>query len=70
MTLKGTEFLRRFCLHILPHGFRKIRQYGFLANVCKAKLLNIAREALGEKTKTLLTRNERKQIALKRIFGE
>jgi hypothetical protein len=70
MTLKGTEFLRRFCLHILPHGFRKIRQFGFLANACKAKLLTIARLALGEKTKTLLTRNERKRIALKRIFGE
>jgi hypothetical protein len=32
MTLEATEFLRRFCLHILPQGFRKIRYYGFLAN--------------------------------------
>lgn len=32
MTLEGTEFLRRFCLHILPKGFRKIRHYGFLSN--------------------------------------
>ncbi len=32
MALDATEFLRRFCLHILPPGFRKIRYYGFLAN--------------------------------------
>ena len=32
MTLEATEFLRRFCLHILPPGFRKIRYYGFIAN--------------------------------------
>lgn len=32
LTLEGTEFLRRFCLHILPRGFRKIRHYGFLSN--------------------------------------
>ncbi len=32
MSLDATEFLRRFCLHILPKGFRKIRHYGFLSN--------------------------------------
>ena len=32
MTLAATEFLRRFCMHILPKGFRKIRHYGFLSN--------------------------------------
>lgn len=35
MTLSAEEFLRRFCLHILPSGFRKIRHYGFLANCNK-----------------------------------
>jgi hypothetical protein len=34
MTLEATEFLRRFCLHILHKGFRKIRHYGFLSNRC------------------------------------
>lgn len=38
MALKATEFLRRFCLHILPHGFRKIRHYGILASRNKPKL--------------------------------
>ncbi len=28
VTLDGDEFLRRFCLHILPKGFVKIRRFG------------------------------------------
>lgn len=35
MTLEATEFLRRFCMHILPGGFRKIRHYGFLSSRCR-----------------------------------
>jgi hypothetical protein len=31
LTLTGPEFVRRFALHILPSGFRKIRHYGLLA---------------------------------------
>ena len=38
MTLDAAEFLRRFCLHILPKGFRKIRHYGFLSNRNAARL--------------------------------
>jgi hypothetical protein len=38
MTLEATEFLRRFCLHILPKGFRKMRYYGFLSNAHSALL--------------------------------
>jgi hypothetical protein len=38
MTLEATEFLRRFCLHILPQGFRKMRYYGFLSNAHSALL--------------------------------
>lgn len=32
MELELPEFLRRFCLHILPERFVKIRHYGLLAN--------------------------------------
>ena len=32
MTLDVTEFIRRFLLHVLPDGFRRIRHFGFLAN--------------------------------------
>ena len=38
MTLEANEFLRGFCLHILPARFMKIRHYGILANRCKTKL--------------------------------
>ena len=38
MTLDAHEFLRRFCLHILPPYFYKIRHYGFLSNRCKHKI--------------------------------
>ena len=31
LTLEGTEFVRRFALHILPAGFRKVRHYGLYA---------------------------------------
>jgi len=32
MTLEAKEFLRRFCLHLLPKAFVKIRHFGFLSN--------------------------------------
>jgi len=32
ITLTGIEFLRRFCMHILPKGFVKVRYYGILSN--------------------------------------
>lgn len=38
MTLEASEFLRRFCLHILPPKFMKIRHYGTLASRLKPKL--------------------------------
>jgi hypothetical protein len=47
MTLEGEEFLRRFTLHILPPGFRRMRHYGILSNARKAKALTQARTALG-----------------------
>ena len=46
MTLEATEFLRRFCLHLLPRGFRKIRYYGFMANVHSA-LLQVQQQEKG-----------------------
>ena len=50
MTLKATEFIRRFLLHVLPSGFVRIRHYGFLANrVCQEKLV-LCRALLGVET--------------------
>ena len=39
MTLAVEEFLRRFLLHLLPRGFVRIRNFGFLANRQRATLL-------------------------------
>ena len=36
--LSGVEFLRRFCLHILPYRFVKIRYYGILSSRQKDQL--------------------------------
>jgi len=38
MTLIGTEFLRRFCQHILPRGFVRIRHYGLLSTARRDQL--------------------------------
>lgn len=46
MSLDGLEFLRRFCLHILPSGFRRMRHYGVLSNFHKTKALAAARKSL------------------------
>jgi hypothetical protein len=43
-TTEGTEFLRRFSLHILPLGFTRIRHYGFLSSAAKTKALKALRE--------------------------
>lgn len=32
MTLEGTEFIRRFLVHVLPKGFCKIRYFGLLSS--------------------------------------
>ncbi|HEX2215786.1 MAG TPA: IS91 family transposase, partial [Xanthobacteraceae bacterium] len=43
MTLAADEFIRRFLLHTLPHGFHRIRHYGFLGNRHRAEKLALCR---------------------------
>jgi len=50
MTLPDDEFLRRFCLHVLPTGLVRIRHFGFLANRRKAVLLAQCRQSLQDPT--------------------
>jgi len=50
MTLPVHEFLRRFLLHLLPRGFVRIRNFGFLANRRRASLLPICFELLCRST--------------------
>lgn len=47
LPLSANEFLRRFCLHILPAKFRKVRHYGFLASRKKKEYLAAIRQDLG-----------------------
>jgi hypothetical protein len=46
MTLPVDEFLRRFLLHLLPRGFVRIRNFGFLANRRRAALLPLCARLL------------------------
>jgi hypothetical protein len=47
MTLEAPEFIRRFLLHVLPSGFVRIRQFGFLANRARRIKLALCRALLG-----------------------
>ncbi len=47
MTLDGDEFIRRFLLHVLPDGFRRIRHFGFLANAHRSARIATIRALLG-----------------------
>lgn len=46
-TLSLEAFIERFCLHILPKGFTRIRSYGFLAGSQKKKKLSAIRRLIG-----------------------
>ncbi len=46
MRLEAGEFIRRFLLHLLPGGFKRIRHYGLLGPAHKAANLAAARAAL------------------------
>jgi hypothetical protein len=47
LTLSLDEFLRRFLLHVLPKGFVRIRNFGWLANRQRATLLPLCFHLLG-----------------------
>jgi hypothetical protein len=50
MTLSTREFIRRFLIHVLPHGFHRIRHYGLLASGTRADNIARARELLAVAT--------------------
>jgi len=52
MTLTAEEFTHRFLLHVLPHGFHRIRHYGILANGKAGKNAEKVRELLKDETGT------------------
>ena len=63
MTLTCREFVRRFALHILPHGFVRIRHYGILSGTWKRERLPGLQRQLGAK---LQSPNPEKSTLLRR----
>jgi hypothetical protein len=47
LTLDAVEFLRRLMLHVPPHGFHRLRHFGFLANRVRQAKLAQCRALLG-----------------------
>jgi hypothetical protein len=67
MTLSLDEFLRRFLLHVLPKGFVRIRNFGFLANRRRATLQPLCFHLLGSPPQTeqaLSTANDANDLRL------
>ena len=50
LTLAAVEFLRRLMLHVPPHGFHRLRHFGFLANRVRQEKLAQCRTLLGRAT--------------------
>jgi len=65
--IKGEDFLRLFCQHILPPGFTRIRHYGFLSSASKKKSLAIIRAYLNVKIPSQIEKQLRTDLALKRM---
>jgi len=67
MTLAAEEFIRRFLMHVLPPGFRKIRHYGLFASRDKGKRLTLCRRLTG--TRLTVLRRESTLDRLIRLLG-
>ena len=59
MTLATDEFIRRFLIHVLPHGFHRIRHYGLFANGNRAANIARARDLLAVPASPKATRDTR-----------
>jgi len=62
MTLDGVEFLRRFCLHILPRGFVKIRHFGICSHRSRVAIME-------KKNKMVIRIPETLAESIKRLTG-
>jgi hypothetical protein len=68
MTLSAEEFMRRFLLHVLPCGFQRIRQFGFLANRRRGVLAR-CRQLLGATEQTVETPYQDYQSLYQTVTG-
>jgi len=68
-TIAAQEFVRRFLLHVIPHSYKRIRHFGFLANRCKKRDLTRCRELLGLPTSLPQVPDETLQEKMLRLTG-
>jgi len=66
MTLSAVEFIRRFLMHVLPSGFRKIRHFGIFASRDKGKRLALCKRLTATR---FVVKHESAEQRLERIFG-
>jgi len=68
MTLDADEFIRRFLVHTLPPGFRRIRHFGFLANRHRKEKLELCRKLLTNPAADLLPDNAQCLVLLQALL--
>ena len=66
MTLAVLEFIRRFALHILPHGFARMRHFGILSSRGQVTQIPIIQAQMGIQ-KPKLSKSQIRQKALGRL---
>ena len=67
MTLKASEFIRRFLLHVLPDRYVRIRHFGLLANRNRKNNIALCRKILGG-GKTVTKKNVRQETWQEQLF--
>ena len=70
MSLDAVEFIRRFLLHVLPKGFKKIRYFGFLSPRYKTGNIELIRKLTGDESQvTINPENESVEKMMYRLTG-
>ena len=69
VTMTGVEFLHRFCLHILPRRFVKIRRFGIYNHTTKRNLELQFKQEVSIVEKENSRQNETSQEQIKRLTG-
>jgi len=67
MTLKASEFIRRFLLHVLPDRYVRVRHFGLLANRNRKNNIALCRKILGG-GKTVTKKNVRQETWQEQLF--
>jgi hypothetical protein len=66
MSLEGAEFLRRFCQHILPRRFVRIRHYGLLSTARRDQLREL-QQAFGITVQKIREKKHWKDVCLEHL---